>query len=95
MSFFHKGEERKWRRIAEEEARAGKEMVIAAYGIPLSLVTSFKYLGRFLSAAYNNWPAVVHNLQRSRQKWERLSRVLTREGVDARTMGRIYVAVVQ
>ena len=38
---------------------------------------------------------VVHNLQRSQHKWAILNRVLGREGADARTLGRIYLAVVQ
>ena len=73
----------------------GKATEITAYGNPLDPITSFKYLWRFLLALYNNWPAMVRNLRRVRQKWEILSRVLGREGADARNMGRIYVAVVQ
>ena len=46
-------------------------------------------------AADDNWPAVVNNLQREQQKWARLTRVLIREGADARTSGQIYLAVVQ
>ena len=45
--------------------------------------------------ADNNCPPVVHNLQRAHKKWEQLSQVLIREGADASTLGRIYVAVVQ
>ena len=36
-----------------------------------------------------NWPAVVSNLWRARQKWARMERVLRREGVDARNSGQI------
>ena len=43
----------------------------------------------------NDWPAVVRNLQKSRRKWVRLTRILSREGADARTSGQIYLAVVQ
>ena len=70
-------------------------MAITVYGIPLSPVTSFKYLGILLLAADDEWPAVVHNLQREWKKWERLSRVLIREGSDSRALGRIYVTMVQ
>ena len=42
----------------------GGEASITSYGIPLSLVTSFKYISRFLLAAENDWPAVVRNLHR-------------------------------
>ena len=94
-AFFRRGEESNWRCLAEEEAQAGKERAILAYGIPLAPVTSFKYLGRVLLVADYDWPSVVHNIQRSQQKWVRLSWVLIREDAYARTLGRIYVAVVQ
>ena len=83
---------KQWR-PEEEEERAGTEMEITAYGIPLTPVTSFKYLGRVLLEAKNNWPEVSGSLQRARKKWERQSRMLSREGADAWTLGRIYVEV--
>ena len=85
MVFCQQGAERKWCCLAEGEARAGYETVFTAYWIPLSPVTYFKYIGLILTAAYNDWPAVVRNLQKAIRKWERLSRVLGREGADART----------
>ena len=60
--FCRRGEERKRRRLEEEEARPSTERAITAYGILLALVTSFKYLGRLLLVADNNWPTVVHNI---------------------------------
>ena len=64
-------------------------------GIPLAPVISFKYFRRFISAADNNWPTLVKNLQRARQKWARLTRVMIREGADDRTSDQIYLVVVQ
>ena len=89
--FCRMGGGSKRRRLEEEEAQAGTEMVITAYGILLAPSTSFKYLGRFLLSEDGKWPAVVHNLWRKRQNWARLSRVLSREGADARTSGIIYM----
>ena len=43
----------------------------------------------------DDWPVVVHNLQRSQKKWARLNIVFIREGADTRTLGQIYLAVVQ
>ena len=43
----------------------------------------------------DNWLTVVQNLRRLRQKWSRLSRVLSREGVDDWILGKIYVVLVQ
>ena len=95
LAFWQQGEESKWISLAEDEAREGTEAAITAYGIPLALVTSFNYLGIILSAADGNWPDVVINLRRARQKWTRMTRVLSREGTDAWTLGQIYLAVVQ
>ena len=34
-------------------------MALTAYGVPLSQVTSFKYLGRVLEIEDNKWPEVL------------------------------------
>ena len=73
----------------------GTDMAITAYRTPLDPVTSFKYLGRLLLVVYNDCTLVVHNLWRAQHKWERMSRVFSREGEYHRTPGGIYVAVVQ
>ena len=49
-----RGMDRKWRRLAEEEAREGTERVITAYGVSLYQVTSFKYLGQVLAEEDDN-----------------------------------------
>ena len=87
--------ERKRCRLAEEELRAGTESAITDYGFYLSQVTSFKYLGRVLAAEDKNLPALVHNLRRAIQKWAWMTRILIREGADYRTLGSIYLVVVQ
>ena len=38
---------------------------------------------------------MVRNLRRTRQKWAWLTRILSREGADDRTLGQINLAVVQ
>ena len=53
-AFFRRGEKRNWRRLAEEEERAGTEMAIIAYGTPLFPVTYSMYLGRVLSVVDND-----------------------------------------
>ena len=71
-----------------------EEEEITAYGIPLAPFTSFKYLGRVFFESENDWTAVVSYLWRARQKWDRLTRVMRREGTYNRTSGWIYLAVV-
>ena len=70
-------------------------MECTAYFLPLKVVSSFKYLGMVLSESYNNCLAVICNLRIARQKWERLSWLLGREGSYERTSGMFYIAVVQ
>ena len=73
----------------------GDEAVIISYRIPLALVASLKYLRRVLLMGDNALPAEVSNLRKSQRKWARLTRVLIREGVYARTLVHIYLALVQ
>ena len=80
--------------MAEEEAQEGKERTMTAYGVPLSQVTSFKYMGRFLATEDDNWTSVVRNLRRARHKCARLTDILIREGADSQTLENIYLAVV-
>ena len=87
--------ERKWHRLSEEESQEGTEREITAYGVPLSQVTSFKYLGRVLAKEDGNCPEVVRNLWRARQKWLWLTHVLIEEGADDRKSEHIYLLLVQ
>ena len=70
-------------------------MDVTCYGTPLAPTTSLNYRGRFLLEADDECTSVVQNLQRSWKKWARMYRGFIREGEDARTQGRINVAVVQ
>ena len=70
-------------------------MSLTAYGVPLSQVTSFKYLVQVIAAEDNVWSVVVRNLQRARQEWWRLTRILSRVVSDARTLVQIYLVVFQ
>ena len=45
------------------------------------MVTSIRYLERVISAADDDWPAVVSNLSRAREVWRRMMGILSREGV--------------
>ena len=73
--------------MAEEETRESAEKAFQAYGRPLKTVTSFKYLGRVLTAADDGYPEVVGNLQKARESWTRLTRILGRKGASPRVPG--------
>ena len=71
----------------EEELKEISERAFQAYGESLENVTSFRYLGRVMTAGGDDWPAVVGNLQKARNSWGRLSRILSREGADPKVSG--------
>ena len=48
------------------------------------MVTSFRYLGRVISAADKNWPVAFSNLSRERAVCKRMTRILIREGAEPR-----------
>ena len=80
---------RKWRCLAAKEAWEGTERSHTAYGVPLSQVTFLKHLGRVLAIEDDYWSAVVRNLRCARQKWTRLTQVMSKKGADAQKLGQI------
>ena len=85
-----RGTERKRQRLAEEEFRENTEKAFEAYGAPLENVTVFKYMGLVITAGGDDWPAVVGNLQKERESWGSLSRILILEGVDPVILGYFF-----
>ena len=71
------------------------ERAFQAYGEPLEMVMSFKYLGRVLTAGDDDWTAVSGNLQKAKKNWVRMLRILIREGADPKISGHFFKAVMQ
>ena len=69
------------------------ERAFEAYRAPINSLLEFKYLGIILTATNDDWKAVVGNLGKARRSWERLSRVLDREGADPKVSRAFYIAV--
>ena len=87
--------ERKIRRMAEAELRYSTERAFQAYGKPLEMLATFKYLGRVMTAGDDDWPAVAGNLIKARKSWGRLLRILRREGAEKKVSRNFFKAVVQ
>ena len=81
---FTPGEEKRRRRLAAEEEMEVATKYFSVYGRPLYIVTLFKYIGRVMSEAENDWPEVVRNLARAKTMWRRMLRTLSREGAKSR-----------
>ena len=89
-----KGAERKRRSLEAEEERAVTSRTFSAYRRPLEMVTSFRYLGRVISAADNDCPEMVRDLSQAREMWKRMTRILSREGAEPRVSGFFFKAMV-
>ena len=81
--------------MAEEEKRAVTSRAFSTYGRPLEMMTSFRYLGRLISAVDNDWAAVVRNLGKAWAVWRRMTRILSREGAEPQGPSFFFKAVVQ
>ena len=90
-----RGEEQKRLWLAEAETRESYEQVFKAYGEPIKNVSTFRYLGRVLTAGDDEWISVVGNLGKARKSWWRLSHILSREGAYPKVWGNFYKAVAQ
>ena len=66
-----------------------------AYERPLKMVLSFKYLGKVLSVSDGDSTAVVQNLTKAKRVWQRMSRILVREGARPRVSVFFFKAVFQ
>ena len=70
------GLERRLKWLWEEEERVITAVAFQSYRKPFKTVKVFKYLGRVLTASYDNWLAVVKNIRKLWRRWARLSRIL-------------------
>ena len=89
------GEEWKRWRLSTEGKSEVTIRSFSAYGLPLEMLNSFRYLGWVISAADKNWPVAVMKLSRERAVWRRMARILSREGASPRLPGFFFKAVVQ
>ena len=59
------------------------------------MVTSFRYLGRLISAAEDHWTELVRKLSQTRSVWKRMTIILIREGADPQVYTFYFKAVVK
>ena len=90
-----KGSDNKFRRLAVEYLQASAEAVFQSYGHPLNNAVVFKYLIHILTPTNDNWPAVVANMMKDRNKWARMSCIIGRDGANERMYGKFFKADVQ
>jgi hypothetical protein len=62
---------------------------------PIETVTDFQYLGRVITSRDNDWMAARWNLQKAKQRWMNISRVLAHESASPRISALFYKATIQ
>ena len=77
------------------ETRENLERAFHVYRHLMETVLEFRYLGRLLTATYDNWPAVAGSIKKARRIWGRLARVLGSEEADPKVSRNLYTAVTQ
>ena len=64
-------------------------------GVRINRVKEFKYLGRILHESEDDSYAATRQLNRAREKWNRIARILTVQGVESRVKGYFYKDIIQ
>jgi hypothetical protein len=82
------------REQAKKQALAS-DFVFTINGTPIKSTTEFKYLGRILNEKDSDQPAIMYNLQRAREKWGRIGRILSKRSANPKVMGTFYKTIVQ
>ena len=63
--------------MALEEEMAVTSRYFSAYGHTLEVVPSFKYMGRLLLDADDDWMAVIPNIKKAQSVWRIMRRILS------------------
>ena len=71
------------------------EITFSVDGQPINRVTEFKYLGRILEENDDDDHAALRQLARAREKWGRMSRLLSTQCASLTTRGHFYKAIIQ
>ena len=78
-----------------EKEREVTTRASSAYGRPLEMVTSFKYLGQVISDTDDDWTEVVTNFAWEKMVWRSMTYIIIREGATPRVSGFFFKDVMQ
>ena len=77
--------EMRTKREQAEVQKAAKDFNFTVNGTPINYTKEFKYLGRILEENDNDQPAISRNLQKAREKWGMIGRILSKKGANPRS----------
>jgi exonuclease III len=87
--------ERRRQHFQAKRQESAREVSFTVNGTSINRVSEFKYLGRILEESDDDAPAANRQLERARERWGRMSRVLAAEGASPKVMGYFYKAIIQ
>jgi hypothetical protein len=90
-----KGRGRRSNEMLQNKQAEAEKVTFRVYGEELERVKEFRYLGRILTEDDDDTKNIIEQLKRARQKWNSIAKILKREGANAKTMAKFYMAVVQ
>ena len=81
-------------RLQDLQALA-EETKFKVEGEEIERVREFRYLGRVLREDDDDTICIDEQIRRARKRWQSVARILKRDGANAKTMGKFYLAIVQ
>ena len=81
--------------MAAEEVRSVTSREFSDYGSPLEMVIYFRYLGRVMSVADDDWMAVVRNMAKVQVLLRRMTRILINEGTRLQVSRFFFKAIIK
>ena len=90
-----KGTIRRQNKDRQDKQAAAENVKFYVKGKKIERVQHFWYLGRILMEDDNDTPCIDFNLKKERGRWNSITKILKREGANAKCMARFYITVVQ
>ena len=89
------GRDERENKILQNKQAKGGEVEFYINGKELERMEEFKYLGSILPQDDHDTTAIIRQIKKARQSWNRITRKMKHEGSNAITIATFYSAVVQ
>ena len=90
-----RGRMRRQNEIKQDQQFVASNVKFYIDGEEIERVRYFKYLGRILSDDDDDTRCIENNLNKAREQWNKIAKILKREGANAKCMAKFYITVVQ
>ena len=88
-------QQRRKNKILQNKQVEASNIKFYVYNTKLERKQEFKYLGRILNQNDNNDIYITIQIEKARQRWNCVAKILKREGANAKTIAKFYLTIVQ